>query len=459
MKLPTIKISQKANYIPFAVDVDFFELFKKIQRRFDTCFFFESLGGENGSSRYSLIGFDPEHIIRARDNDFIFDDVVYSVENPYKTLQEITPQNVISYRYSGGLIGYINYEAVNYFESELSLPTHPDFDQFIFGVYTDGLLLDKMTGEIFYFYYENNRHELFAELFSSPIADPGVVKIEFLEDTMTKEEHKIVVNKTKEYIEAGRVFQCEVGYKSKYKVEGDTMAIYQRLREVNPSPYMYYLQFGEKRIIGASPELLLEVVDKEMVTRPLAGSIRRGKDIDEDVSLARQLLNDKKERAEHMMLVDMHRNDIGRVAKFGTVKVRETMEIRKFSHVQHIESSIVGILHRGEDMFSALSSLLPGGVLSGAPKIEAIKIITENENEPRGPYGGALGYFGFNGDCTFAIPIRSLFLAGENGYTQTCSGIVIDSEPDKEFEEIARKLSAMKIVLESCANTLSKKSI
>ncbi len=451
MRLPEIKISQKANYIRFAVDVDFFELFKKVQRRFDTCFFFESLGGESGSSRYSLIGFDPEHIIRARGNDFIFDDVVYNVVNPYETLRAITPQNVISRRYSGGLMGYMNYEAVNYIESSLSLGEHPNFDQFMFGVYTDGLLLDKMTGEIFYFYYENNRHELFSELLSSPSVELGDIQIEFLGDTMTKYEHKKIVGKTKEHIEAGRVFQCEVGYKSKYKVRGDTMAIYKRLRQVNPSPYMYYLQFGEKRIIGASPELLLEVVDKEMATRPLAGTIRRGKNTEEDVALARELLNDKKEKAEHMMLVDMHRNDIGRVAKFGTVKVRDAMEIRKFSHVQHIESSIVGILERGEDMFSALASLLPGGVLSGAPKIEAIKIIDENETEARGPYGGALGYFGFNGDCTFAIPIRSLFLSGENGYAQTCSGIVLDSKPEKEFEEIERKLAAMKMTLETCA--------
>ena len=205
--------------------------------------------------------------------------------------------------------------------------------------------------------------------------------------------------------------------------------------------------------MGASPELLFRTRNREIETVPLAGTIRRGQTLEEDRELAKELLNNPKEIAEHNMLVDLHRNDIGKVATFGSVKVRRLMEIKKFSHVQHISSEIVGILRDGEDMFTGLASLFPGGVLSGAPKIETIKIIARNESEPRGPYGGALGQFGFNGNCTFCIPIRSLFIKQEGSqaraYTQTCSGIVFDSDPDKEYQEIINKLGAMRKVLDT----------
>ena len=212
---------------------------------------------------------------------------------------------------------------------------------------------------------------------------------------------------------------------------------------------MYFMKFCDQVIIGASPELLFRLRNGEMETFPLAGTTKRGKNKLEDLKLARELLNDKKEIAEHNMLVDLHRNDLGRVAKFGTVKVRNLMDIKKYSHVQHISSEIAGIISEEEDMFSALASNFPAGTLSGAPKIEAMKIINEIEEEGRGPYGGAIGQFGFNGDCTFAIPIRSIFISGEQAYAQTCGGNVYDSDPDKEYLEIERKLAAMKTVLAS----------
>jgi len=170
---------------------------------------------------------------------------------------------------------------------------------------------------------------------------------------------------------------------------------------------MYYLKFGEKRIIGASPELLFSLRDGEMTTRPLAGTIRRGANPKEDQQLARELVNDEKERAEHNMLVDLHRNDIGKVAKFGTVKIRDLMTVKKFSHVQHISSEVVGTIRPEEDMFSGLASQFPMGTVCGTPKIETIKIIDANEKEARGPYGGGVGHFGFNGDCTFALALRA----------------------------------------------------
>jgi len=192
---------------------------------------------------------------------------------------------------------------------------------------------------------------------------------------------------------------------------------------------------------------LFSLRDGEMTTRPLAGTARRGKDDAEDQALARELLNDPKERAEHTMLVDLHRNDIGRVAQFGTVRVRDLMSVKKFSHVQHISSEIVGMIHPNHDMFSAFASNFPAGTVSGAPKIESMKIIEKNEPEARGPYGGGVGHFGFNGDCTFALALRSIFIAGDTAYAQTSGGIVYDSDPEKEYAEIQNKLAAMKKAL------------
>jgi anthranilate synthase component 1 len=264
---------------------------------------------------------------------------------------------------------------------------------------------------------------------------------------MTQNEHAAAVAKVKQDIVNGKIFQCEVGFKTRFTIKGDMILFYEALRESNPSPQMYYLKFGEQKIVGASPELLFRLRQGEMETYPLAGTTKRGKNAQEDRELANILLNDPKEIAEHNMLVDLHRNDIGRVAKFGTVKVRNLMDIKRFSHVQHISSEIVGIMANEHDMFSALASNFPAGTLTGAPKIEAMKIINDLEADGRGPYGGAVGHFGFNGDCTFAIPIRTLFANGEQAYVQTCGGNVYDSNPADEYQEIQRKLAGTYNVL------------
>lgn len=443
MKLPKIQLSQKPTYKKFAENVDFYSLFEKIESSFDTCFLFESLGVEGRLSRYSVIGFDPKHIIRAREKALYIDEKQYRVENPYYALREIIPRQSISRNYAGGLVGYLNYDAVNYFESAVSVKVHPNFDQFLFGVYTDGLILDKVTNELFYFFYDKDRSQLLQKIAKKKIKKASV-KVKFLGDTLTKKNHARIVEEVKEEIKKGNIFQCEVGFKSEFEIQGNALGIYERLRKVNPSPFMYYVKFKEKKIIGASPELLFGLRNGEMTTSPLAGTIKRGKNDVEDQKLARQLLFDPKEQAEHNMLVDLQRNDVGRVAEFGTVKVRDFMSIKRFSHVQHISSEIVGIIKRGEDTFSALAANFPTGTLTGAPKIEAMKIIDQNEPLARGPYGGGVGHFGFNGDCTFAIAIRSLFVAGNYAYTQTSGGIVYDSVPEKEYDEIIRKLAAMK---------------
>lgn len=447
MKLPKIQLNKKPTYLKIDSDMDFFELFSKIEKNFETCFILESLGEQGHLSRYSIIGFDPSHLIRAKDKTLFFDNLEFKVKNPYYSLRQIVPQDAISKNYSGGLIGYLSYEALNYFEDSLNVKVHPDFDQFMFGVYLDGLVLDKTTGELFYFFYEKNRLEQVLKILSSKV-EKKALKVKFVKNTLTKNEHKKVVESVIEQIIAGNTFQCEVGFKSEYQIEGDTLKIYEKLRQINPSPFMYFLKFGDKKIIGASPELLFSLKDGEMETFPLAGTTRRGVDETEDQKLARELLNDPKEIAEHNMLVDLHRNDLGRVAEFGTVKVRSLMDIKKFSHVQHISSEIGGIIRSGEDMFSSLAANFPMGTVSGTPKIETIKIIDQNEPKARGPYGGGVGHFAFNGNCTFALTLRSLFVSGSKAYAQTCGGIVYDSDPDKEYEEIERKLAAMKKVME-----------
>lgn len=445
-KLPKIKISKKPIYLKFAEDIDFYKLFAKIEQQFETCFIFESLGEEGKFSRYSIIGFNPPSIISARGNNLKIDNKIYPVKNAYFALRNLLPSQTITRNYAGGLIGYLSYEAVNYFEPSLNIKIHPLFDQFMFGVYTDGLILDKETNELFYFYYNTDRSKILKKIMNSKLKRK-TLNVRFIKDALTAKEHAGIVARIKKQIKAGNTFQCEVGFKTKYNITGDTLKIYDKLRKVNPSPFMYYLKFGEKKIIGASPELLLSLRGGEITTRPLAGTIKRGKNNIEDQQLTRTLLNDPKERAEHNMLVDMHRNDIGRVAKFGTVRIKDLMTVKKFSHVQHISSEIVGIIRPEEDMFSALSSNFPMGTVCGTPKLETIKIIDSNEPEARGPYGGGVGHFGFNGDCTFALTLRSLFISGDDAYAQTSGGIVYDSKPDKEYDEIQRKLAAMKEVL------------
>ncbi len=441
--LPKIIISKKPTYVKLAQDIDFYEFFQKIEYQFNTCFILESLGEQAMFSRYSIIGFDPDHIISARENNLKIDNKVYSVKNPYSSLREIMPSQTIAKEYAGGFVGYLSYDALNYFEPSVKVKIHGKFDQFMFGVYTDGVVFDKLTNELFYFYHNKNRIDRIKEILQSKTSKKKL-HTRFIRDTLTKKEHEKIVEKVIEHIKAGNTFQCEVGFKTEYEIKGDALQIYKRLRIINPSPFMYYFKFNDKKIIGASPELLFSLRDGEMTTKPLAGTIRRGKDDKEDQQLARTLLSDPKEIAEHNMLVDLHRNDLGKIAQFGTVRIRDLMSVKKLSHVQHISSEIVGIIRSNEDMFTGLAANFPMGTVSGAPKIETIKIIDSNEPEARGPYGGGVGHFGFNGDSTFALTLRSLFISGTYAYAQTSGGIVYDSIPEKEYDEISRKLAAMK---------------
>ncbi|ETX12477.1 anthranilate synthase [Marinomonas ushuaiensis DSM 15871] len=456
-----ITLPRKPKYVTISSDCDFFDLFKKVEKRFDNCFMLESLGEESFISRHSIIGFDPEKLIWAEGKKLFIQErdgstESYDSNNPYYLLRDIVPQNILSRGFSGGLTGYIGYDSMNYFEPTLDLQASEMFDAFRFGLFKDGLIFDKMTGEVFYFYYDDadstgNRVELVKEMMAAPTPENGPFVVRPAGESMNKADHADAVAKVKQDIIDGKIFQCEVGFKKWFDMEGDTINLYEQLREVNPSPQMYYVKFGEQKVIGASPELLFRVRQGEMETFPLAGTAKRGQTPAEDTALARALLNDPKEIAEHNMIVDLHRNDIGRVARFGTVKVRSLMDIKRFSHVQHISSEIVGIMAEDHDMFSALASNFPAGTLTGAPKIEAMKVIDDLENDGRGPYGGAVGQFSFNGDCMFAIPIRTVFANGNKAYVQTCGGNVYDSNAEDEYEEIQRKFAGTKRVLDSFA--------
>lgn len=448
MRLPKINLPRKPVYVKLDSSIDFFSLFQTIEKECETCFFLESLERESYHSRFSIIGFEPESVLSAKTGVLIFNDREYEAQNPYHLLREIMPEPILGRDYSGGLIGYISYEAMNLFEPVLNLPTDPRFPLFQFGVYKDGLIRNKVTGEIMYFYFENSRLDLIQKWIKNTADQSSSLKLKAYGYTMSQSQHKEGVLSILEEIRSGNTFQCQLGFKSEFELKGSPIPIYKKLREINPSPHMYCMKFKNVTVIGASPELLFRLANGEMETFPLAGSIRRGKDDEEDILLARQLLNDPKEIAEHNMLVDLHRNDIGRVARFGTVKVRKLMEIKRYSHIQHISSDITGIIKNNEDMFSGFAATFPAGTLSGSPKIESMKIIARTEKRPRGIYGGGIGQFGFNGNCTFAIPIRSFFVCDSYGYAQASGGIVFDSVPENEYDEIKRKLAAVEKALE-----------
>jgi len=445
--LPRISLPKKPVYRHFATDIDFYQLFTRIQKRYSNCFLFESLGEQGYDARHSVIGFEPDMIFEGRGGSLVIDGVAHQVENPYYAMREIIPTDIISRKYAGGLVGYLGYDAANYFEPALDISGHPDFPPFMFGLYTDGLIYDSMTGEVFYFYYKNDRSALIEELLNQNI-ELEPLSVKNLGASKTREQHHQMVEQTLEEVRSGNTFQCQIGFETRYQLEGDPIHIYAKLREINPSPHMFYLKFGEIRHIGASPELLFRLRQGEMETFPLAGTAARGKNPDDDRGLARRLLNDPKEIAEHNMLVDLHRNDLGRVARFGSVKVRSLMDIKRFSHVQHISSEIVGLIDPEEDMFSALAMNFPAGTLSGAPKIESMKIIEKIENEPRGPYGGSVGHFGFNGDSFHVIPIRTLFVSGNRAFSRASGGVVYDSTADNEYQEIQNKSAAVFRALE-----------
>jgi len=273
--------------------------------------------------------------------------------------------------------------------------------------------------------------------------DLGTLTIGKTRPVTPKEKYISSVEKAKEYIKDGDIFQTVLSRRTEVNFKGDAFEMYRVLRSLNPSPYLFYLDFDETNIVGSSPEMLVRLENRTLTTRPLAGTRPRSKDVEEDEKLKVDLLTDEKERAEHVMLVDLHRNDMGRVSEYGSVKVDELMGIEKYSHVQHIVSNVTSTLRKDMDCFYALKSCFPAGTVSGAPKVRAMEIIEELEPVRRGPYAGVVGYFDFSGNMDFAITIRTVFTKNNKAYLQAGAGIVLDSIPEKEFVETENKMGAM----------------
>ena len=453
-----------------------FNIFSKIYEYFDTCFIFESLSGPKELAETSIIGFDPSFTIQCNSKNFIISNKkkkiikISKVTEPLSQLRSMIPkitQTDINYRYIGGAVGYISYEAIRFWE-KLPKPKKKilNFPLIEFGIYTDGILYDHKENQPYYFYTGkesrlkeikkiiNSDSDPFTKtnnIIASKIKLPNTKQItcSIPHRNLTQAEFIKMVKRAQNYIYEGDIFQVVLSKNFKFNIEGNLLQVYSSLRDLNPSPYMYLFKINKRCIIGSSPEMLLRVTGKVIETFPIAGTRPIGINEKETDKLAESLLKDEKELAEHTMLVDLARNDVGRVSDSGTVNVKSLMSIKRFSHVQHIVSHVVGHLSDEFDVYDALKALFPAGTVSGAPKVRAMEIINELEKERREPYAGALGYFSFNGSCDFAITIRSIFINGKKGYIQSGAGIVIDSNPISEWEETERKAEAMISVLKN----------
>ena len=430
--------------ISLSLDGNQFEIYNKISRNYSHSFLFESLTGPEELAETSIMGFDPEFIVKG-----YYDRV--TIENRDGNVETITttdPLNKIkelvlktsdqTYRYLGGAVGHINYDAIRLWEK---IPkTHPTDEPIMeFGIYTDGILFDNKQKKSFYFYYERNRVD---EIKSSESKFDEFTMSE-ITSNLDEEKFTRVVEKAKKYIYDGDIFQVVLSRKFSFNADGDYLKVYEKLRTLNPSPYLYHMKMNQKTIIGASPEMLIRVTGDQVETFPIAGTRKITEDEEKNNEMQKELVNDEKELAEHTMLVDLGRNDIGRVCDYGTVHVKSLMQVKRFSHVQHMVTHVVGKLSKKFDMYDAFKAVFPAGTVSGAPKVRAMEIIDELEPESRGPYAGAVGYFSFNGCCDFAIAIRSIFADGKSGFVQAGAGIVFDSIAKNELNETEHKANAM----------------
>ena len=429
-----------------------FEIYNKISRNYPYSFLFESLTGPEELSETSIMGFDPEFIVKGYYDKVTIqnrDDSIktISTSDPLNTIKDLVQETTDqSYRYLGGAVGIINYDSIRLWEN---IPKHHDTSEPImeFGIYSDGILFDNKKRKSLYFYYDKNR---VGEIKSSEskFEDFTISKIT---NNLNEEKFSEIVNKAKKYIYDGDVFQVVLSRKFSFEADGDYLKVYQKLRSLNPSPYLYHLKMNEKTVIGSSPEMLLRVTNDQVETFPIAGTRKITNNDKKNEEMKQELISDEKELAEHTMLVDLGRNDIGKVCEYGSVHVKELMEVKKFSHVQHMVTHVVGKLGKDYDMYDAFRAVFPAGTVSGAPKVRAMEIIDELEPESRGPYAGAIGYFSFNGCCDFAIAIRSIFANGNLGFVQAGAGIVFDSVSENELKETEHKANAMLTALKEAA--------
>lgn len=475
------ELAAEHNIIPlvseFYGDMDTpISVFKRMADKGES-FLLESMGSSLVTSRYSFIGRNPFIIFLGKGNS---SETIYSdgrketaTGNPIENLEKL----VSRYRaprldgipsFNGGAVGFFSYDTVRLYENI------PDKNEDDLGLPDLHFML---TDELIAFDHNKNKIDIIVNIHvsdnleeayskacrrideireemedysslktSQKPARGGKVKIE---SNMTKDEFCEKIERAKKYIEDGDIFQVVISQRFSVETDVDAFNVYRALRRINPSPYMYYLDFGNYKIVGASPEMLVRVENGTVQTGPIAGTRPRGKTVEEDMRLEKELLADEKEIAEHTMLVDLGRNDIGKVSEFGSVKVTRFKYVERFSHVMHIISDVEGKLRKDKTCFDALAAALPAGTLSGAPKIRAMEIIDELETKRRGAYGGAIGYISFNGSFDSCITIRTGVFKDGKAYVQAGGGIVYDSIPENEYNESVNKASAVIKAIES----------
>lgn len=448
-------------------------------------FLLESVEGGEKWARYSFLGSNPSIVLTCKGRKTTIyrntqSEVVDNGGNPLGVLKKLMAEfsPVISKdlpRFFGGAVGFMSYDMVKYFE-DLPDTAKDDLNQpdAVFIITDSILIFDNVKQKIKIVSnaflkdaniresYDNaiKKIENIVTRLQKPIplkvssTNDGPYKELKIQSNFTKDDFKKAVLKCKKYIYNGDIVQVVLAQRLKTTITTDPFNIYRALRTFNPSPYMYYLQLEEMEIVGTSPEVLVRLEGNKTELRPIAGTRPRGMTDEEDVALEKELLTDKKELAEHIMLVDLGRNDLGRIANYGSVKVNELMLIEKYSHVMHIVSNVRASLIKGKDSYDVIKAVYPAGTVSGAPKIRAMEIIDELEPTRRGLYAGAVGYFSFSGNMDTAIAIRTLVIENKTAYLGVGAGIVADSDPEKEFQETMNKGKALLKAIEMAENGL-----
>lgn len=431
-------------------------LFERFLEEYEVAYLLESARGKSKLAEYSFIGFEPSTLVHSKDGYLEVEDVRSGskdglhVLDPLVEIKRLVPPNSVSglFRFIGGAVGYLSYDAVRHWERIPSRAAddlgYPDLQ---FGIYEDGVVFDHARGEVYYFTLGKDRSEEVLRV-AGKAAGGSELRTSEKRPNVRQQDFEGMVERAKEYIAKGDAFQVVLSKRFDFEVDGDLSRFYRSLSKVNPSPYMYFLKFGQRSIVGSSPEMLARVEDGRIETYPIAGTRPVLPDNFQNAKLARELVEDPKEKAEHVMLVDLARNDLGRVAEYGSVNVPEFLTVEKFSHVQHMVSHVTGHLRDGVDSYDALRAVFPAGTVSGAPKVRAMEIIDELEPHRRGPYAGAVGYFSFNGNSDFAITIRTLVSEGRRCSIQAGAGVVADSSPEKEWEETEAKARGLFKALE-----------
>lgn len=431
-----------------------FQIFEQIAQTEEHFFFLESLGDDEWS-HHTFLGMRPKKVFAIKGNEVFIDGKKQGEEkNPLEWLEsQFTPYqhlvaNTQSNGFVGGLVGHVNFECVRYTEPTLSIPSHPDFYDAEFGLFLDCLVYDRKTEELEYIFIDEDRSHMFQEMFLQTHKEESFYSAEYKGSSTTDAQIEQMVEECKTEIENGNVFQIVPSRSFHYTFTGSDLAFYKCLRETNPSPNMFFLHFQERRLIGSSPEMIAKIQGKRIETYPIAGTRSRGTTPQEDAILSAQMLSDEKEVAEHLMLVDMARNDLGKVCEYGSVKTEEIMALKKYSHVQHLVSRVSGKIRENISSLQASLANFPMGTVSGSPRVEALKILQKKEKHPRGPYSGGVGYWSANGDMQLSLAIRSFFLSGNTGVAQAGAGVVFDSVAKQERKEIEKKSMNIRSLLD-----------